>query len=242
VATELICVLFALDREAMYFRGAFPRRQVLRGAPYRGWLTESAGQRVLVLVTGMGALAVRRALDWALGNDNISGRINLVISAGFCGALIEAIAIGSLIQPGEVINADGAVWPVTALPRVGRAGRLISVAVPVLTAQGRRALHTRTAAVAVDMESAAMARQCQAAGVKFACLRAVSDGVEAPISQALSAAINGEHVSLPRLIRAVLSKPCLIGELRRLARDSRAAARSLAAGLTDLLGAEISSP
>ena len=238
----MICVLFALDREAMYYRREFPRRRAIRGAPCRAWLGESAGRRVLVLVTGMGASAIKRALDWALGSGHVPARIRLVVSAGFCGALIEALTIGTLIQPGEVIGSDEVVWPMKALPRFGREGRLISVIKPVLTAQQRHDLHARTAAVAVDMESAAVARRCQAAGVRIACLRAVSDGVEAAISPALSAAIDGEHVRLPRLIRAVVSKPRLIGELFRLARDSRTAARSLASGLRDLLGAEINYP
>jgi nucleoside phosphorylase len=290
VAAELTCVLFALDREAMFFCRGFSRRQAVMGmtrsirpAPCRGWLGKRDGREVLVLVTGMGGEAALGALDWALHKENPIGRICRVISAGFCGALVETLAVGSLIQPECVIDADGIEWPIavydnpdaqgseqqsapliarsarqvvnfkpdalargqsleTSIARRAFGGRLATVAAAVLTPDERHALYARTGAIAVDMETAWLARRCREKGIEFTCLRAVSDGMGAPLSPALAAALESDTVNLWRLARALLRRPSLFGELRRLGRDSRSAAAVLAEGLSQLLAQVVTSP
>jgi nucleoside phosphorylase len=174
----------------------------------------------------MGAAATERALAWVLGDQNPAGQSTHVISAGFCGALVEQLAVGDVIQPDEVIDTEGGHWALGHSRQVPT--RLLSVSVPILTVEDRLALHHRFAAVAVDMESASAARCCERAGVPFASVRAVSDGLDSAVSADLSSALAGEHINLPRLALAVLRRPSLVGELRRLARQTRAAARALA--------------
>jgi adenosylhomocysteine nucleosidase len=262
VATELTCILFALDREAMAFRRSCAPWRRIRGAPVRAWLAGTGAQRVLVMITGMGAAATERALAWALGEDNPCGRPTLIISAGFCGALIGDLAVGDVIRADEVIDTTGGSWvvmaivagqtsihtcmwpcaPASAKPQAAETTkplRLLSVSAPILTAEERLALHDRYAAVAVDMESARAACCCAEAGVPFVSIRAVSDGLDTPVSADLSAALAGERISLPRLAFAVACRPALVVELARLARQSRMAAQSLATGLMDLLAREV---
>jgi hypothetical protein len=96
-------------------------------------------------------------------------------------------------------------------------------------------LHDRFGAVAVDMESAPAAHLCKQRIVPFISLRAVSDGMDTPVSPDLSAALSGERVSLLRLALAVTIRPLLVVELARLARQSRMASQALAKSLVDLL-------
>jgi adenosylhomocysteine nucleosidase len=244
VASELTCVLFALSREAMYFRAtvesavarALPISRVtlpLRNAPCPAWLGEWNGGQILVVVTGMGAAATKRALDQVLP---LAPR--RIISAGFCGALVPELAVGALIQPDEIIEPDGSTWPVSGdcARTVGLGGRLVTVSAPVFRPEERQRLRA-LGAIAVDMESAAAARICHEAGIAFDCLRAVSDDSETPISAALWSALQGERVRLMRLGCAVMCKPSLVLELRRLARQSRIAAKELADGLSRALAA-----
>jgi nucleoside phosphorylase len=243
VANDLTCVLFALAREAMFFRRALAARQAVRTAPCPGWSARLESEHILVLITGMGAAATDRALSWVLRGARTEwpGRI---LSAGFCGALVPELEVGALLQVTEVIeaaNGEGDTQTAGTSPAAHldscASGRLITVATPVWTREERQALHGRSGALAADMESATVARRCRGAGVPFACLRAVSDGLNTTISPALAGALQGEQVRLGRLLAAVLRRPLLVGQLSRLARQSRTAAAALSAGLLGMLKA-----
>jgi nucleoside phosphorylase len=254
VATELTCILFALDREAMAFRQGCSGWRRAQRAPIRAWHTQYGDRPLLVLITGMGRPATERALAWALDSHAPFHRPDQIISAGFCGALVENFSVGDLLIADEVFDSAGLFWPIPGRPTAdsldcvpigikpaARRGRLLSVAAPVLSLAERQALHRETGALAVDMETATAARCCAEAGIPFASLRAVSDALDTPISRALSAALSGEHVSLRRLALAVIRWPSLVVELARLARQSRAASEALARGLCLFLRSEVTS-
>jgi hypothetical protein len=99
----------------------------------------------------------------------------------------------------------------------------------------KRALGERYGAAAVDMETAAVARACGRAGVPFGCVRAISDDVDTPLSPRLAALLAGGRVSPLRLLGQVARAPGLVGELWRLARQTRLAARQLGRALGELL-------
>ena len=220
----------ALAREAMFFRLA--RRRRLREAPCRAWAGRGATGAILLVQTGMGAAATRRALSWALLQQPAR-----VLVAGFCGALEDDLEVGALVQATEVCDGQGNTWPLAPCPRVGLPGRLVSVERPVLGTAGRHDLRTRRRAIAVDLESAPAAHVLSAAGVPFACLRVVSDDARAGLPEDLAAALAGERIDACLLLRAALRRPALVADLWRLARQSRLAARRLADGVEQLLRA-----
>ena len=90
-------------------------------------------------------------------------------------------------------------------------------------------------AVAVDMESAVTARLCAQHNVPFACLRVISDDWETALSPQLIDLLRQGRVSIPRLAAKVLRHPSLIGELWRLAGQTRSAARQLVKPLAAVL-------
>ena len=99
----------------------------------------------------------------------------------------------------------------------------------------KRRLGERSGAVAVDMETAVVARLCGAAGVPFGCLRVISDDVDTQLSESLLGVLRGGRVGPGRLAAAILRRPALIAELMRLGTHTRTAARRLAVGLDELL-------
>ena len=138
-------------------------------------------------------------------------------------------------------DADGGHWPATwpAGPSPHRRGRLLTAASLVGRPEEKRRLGERTGAVAVDMEAAAVARRCTEAGVPFGCLRAISDGVDTPLSESLLAVLAGGRVRPAALAAAVLRRPALVVELMRLGAHTRLAARRLALGLEELLATHL---
>ena len=215
MATELIAVVAALRRELMHLWGRLRGASRLREAPCPCWRARLGGQGLLLLASGMGEKAATRAADWVLGQ-----KPTRVLSVGFAGAC-GALGIGDLFIPGEVADEAGRVLPLQGT------GRLLTV---------RRIGPTRGDADAVDMESFHVVDRCRAAGVPASCLRAISDTPAQPLSPFLALALAGERVRAQTLAWAVLRRPWLIGELRRLARDSGRAARALAEGIVQSVG------
>ena len=212
----MTAILFALGREAAPFLRLAGCRYRL-DAPLPAWRNDRGS---VALVTGMGEANSRAALDWLLR----AHRPTRVISAGFCGSLVEAYPVGCLLRPEAIL---GEADP----PHEGAGVSLISVSVPVLGIQERRRLHARTGAVIVDMESVTVKDVCASEGIAFDCLRVVTDDLSEPLPAELSLFVEGERVRMVPLLAALIRRPKLLRDLLRLARRSRAAARILADGL-----------
>lgn len=235
------CLVFALRREAMYFRRAYPYRRCFPGAPCRAQWRGTYAQQVLMLETGVGAAAMTTALRWCLSEprfDGIPYRPNCLISLGFSGALQAELQVGELVVATEIVDLQNQSWPTQSRfpfkDYQTSFGRLLSVPELIGDPQEKRRLGERYGALAVDMESAVAARLCHEHNVPFACLRVISDDWNTPLSPHLLPLLRKGRVSLPRLLATVARHPTLIGELLRLARCTRAAARKLAQPLSTM--------
>jgi nucleoside phosphorylase len=96
-----------------------------------------------------------------------------VVSFGVAGALHEGIACGDVLDATRVVDAAGnTLWEGGPLGAPGaRVGTILAADRIVDDPEERRALHERTGADAVDMESGPLAR----AGALVGCLRSISD-------------------------------------------------------------------
>jgi adenosylhomocysteine nucleosidase len=99
----------------------------------------------------------------------------------------------------------------------------------------KEALFRDTGAIAVDMESGPIAEACVARRVPCAVVRAVSDASDEGLSPELVRLLDGGGVSFRRVLGALVRRPRLIGELWRLHRATRRAARNLAEALCRLV-------
>ena len=235
VAIPVPCVVFALRREAMHFRRIYPVQERFAGAPCRAQLRGPPGQTVLMLETGLGAAAMEAALLWCLRSPRVgdlSYRPRFVVSAGFSGALHPEQRVGDLILATEIVDEYGGFWRADDLPgmlleaAVSR-GRLLTVTRLVAKPEEKRHLGREYQALAVDMETATVARLCRQHDVPFACLRVISDDWNTPLSPHLVELLQGGHVSMLRLIGAVLRHPRILREMGLLAAQTRMAARRL---------------
>ncbi|MBI1916940.1 MAG: hypothetical protein HYS12_19705 [Planctomycetes bacterium] len=240
------CILFALRREAQPFYRHFDVRRRLTSAPCPAWLCGTSLERVLVLESGVGPERCGRALRW-LTESYFPGQGLLqplfLVAAGFAGALHDEYSVGDVIFATEVLDPRGRRWPRD--PEAGEAGRegiawrhgrVLSMAHLVGDPHEKRQLGECFGAVAVDMESAFVARFCAERGIPFSCVRVISDEVDTPLSPRLVNLMSGPEVRIPRLLASLARSPGLVLELWRLARDTRAAAQRLARALVELLG------
>jgi adenosylhomocysteine nucleosidase len=238
-----------MRRESMFFRRASRFQERFSDAPCRAELRGPSltlqariGATVLMLETGIGAKAMETALNWCLNEPRFGDAVyrpRLLVSAGFSGALQPEQRVGDLVLATEVVDTQGKCW---AAPRPAAwasgdfaAGRLLTTPKLVSDPQEKQRLGQQFQAVAVDMESAVAARLCHQHHVPFACLRVISDDWQTTLSPHLVELLRQERVSLPRLAARILRHPKLIGELGRLAGQTRRAARQLLPPLSAIL-------
>jgi hopanoid-associated phosphorylase len=176
-------------------------------------------------LSGMGPQAARRAAE-ALAAAGASA----LAVFGVAGALDDTLRNGTLLCPERVLDEQGQAYTTDAAWRASlqrrfagvatplhATGALLSVAAPLLTATAKRAAHGQCAALAVDMESAAVAAVAQERGLPFAVLRAIVDEADDAIPPALNGSVDAWGRPRPlRLLAAFGRQPSLVSELPRL--------------------------
>ena len=153
-----------------------------------------------------------------------------LVSFGLAGGLDPALPPGTLLVPAEVLAEDGR-WPTNPAlsARFGPAsGALYGDGAILATAAAKQILHRRTAALAVDLESAAVARTAARHGLPFAVFRAVCDPAARGLPHAALVALDAQGRIAPlRVAFAALARPWQIPALLALARDAALARRAL---------------
>ena len=185
---------------------------------------------VEIHVSGMGADAAA-----ALAERLTLRPLRAMIATGFCGALSPALRVGDVVvaervvheNTGRAFDADGLLLAAAT----GRRGTLVSAGAVVRTPADRAALQ----GLAVDLESAALARAANEAEIPFLAIRAVSDRSRDRIPDIAGML---DHVGRPdrrRLAVFVARNPREIPRLVRLGRGANRAGRGLAEHVGALL-------
>jgi adenosylhomocysteine nucleosidase len=240
------CILFALERERGPFCEEFRPNQTFAGAPCWARFCGPAWLSILVVQTGVGPNRVAEVLDWLLAKPKLDGvpyEPGLLIFAGFAGALTETLRIGDIVLADEIVDTHGNSWRPTWPTDLGiepwipplQRGRLVSVDQMLGAVEDKRRLGSQHQALAVEMESAVFAQRCTQSGLPFACVRAICDTVDTPLSPVLATLLSNGSASPWRVLTALVRRPALLPELMRLARDTKIASRQLALALGELL-------
>lgn len=224
-----IGLVVALSAEARAMIGHGRWQQAERCLFRRSRLTDST--HLIVVRSGMGPENASAASKWLIGE----GVAALAVS-GVSGGLSPDLAPGDLVLADSVIQDDGN--PVKETREGSSAcvdmaygalmdrgipayrGPIITVQRPVLSAGDKHALFAKTRALAVDMESAAVAAAAGNAGLPFLAFRAVCDAAGRSIPDDFLEFINQEgRARLFRLFRRLLLRPTLVSDLLRMNRD-----------------------
>ena len=189
----------------------------------------------MLALSGIGRAAATTAAQ-ALVDAGVAA----LMSFGMAGGLDPKLVPGSVIIPCELLSSDGeryvacrawreqvaaAVGPVCALAE----GNLLSSAHALETPADKAAAYRNTGAVAVDMESAAVARVAARHKLPFIAVRVIVDTAADALPRAVVAASRAGRVQFARLIGGLILAPREIADMVRLAQRYRIAMHSLRA-------------
>jgi len=195
----------------------------------------------LLAISGIGAEAAVHA-----ARRLVDAGVRGLVSWGMAGALDPALRAGDLVLPSAVITPD--VGPISmsagwrewlaarlvetlthprAAPIAVCGGVLLTSPVALDTVAAKAAALRTTLAVAVDMESAAIATVAVDRGLPCIAVRAIVDTAADCLPRAVLAASRAGQIRISGLARELLRSPKDIAPLLRLVGRYRAAKRTL---------------
>lgn len=206
----MIAIVFALEFEAADF-------------------VASSARRLCVDVWQLGVTG-HRAAD-ALERRLESVRPDVVVSAGFCGAIQPGLALGTTVVA-ENYTTLPAKELLRGLPEI-RVGQLVTVPHVVTTSEAKMRLGLSSDALIADMETAHLADVCGVNGIPFFALRAVSDtcGQDLPVPGDVLIDPATGRPAPDLLFRYLLKNPRAAAGLNRLIGNSKLARRKLSGAL-----------
>ena len=201
----------------------------------RALLQAGVGKYCEVSCCGPGASAARQGVQRSAITDGP------IILAGLAGALRADISKGSAYVVTRVIDDARHSWHPTSITKGDRppsGATIISTAHTITTTQGKRALAERSGADLVDLESAAFAEAASAGGRRWAIVRGVSDGLHDALPEDIDEWVDEQgRTRTSAVIAAILRRPALVGEVRRLRADSIEAMNAVAEVIDSMLSA-----
>ncbi|NDV22522.1 phosphorylase [Desulfovibrio sp. JC022] len=229
-----IAIVAAMEQEAQAICPAPQHKTLGKYQLLCGTLKNNVSYRCIISGIGTARAAEAAKLLCAEKPD-------LILSIGVSGGLAAGLEAGTLVTA-TTIHSDIAEFDswfegnedarqrIELIPACGeiQCGKLITAGEAVLTPQNKLFMHERTGALAVDMESIAVAQAAKKAEIPFGCIRAISDDSKRGIPQeSLSGVDESGKTQLSPILKAIMKRPTLIFELIPMGRDYSKALKAL---------------
>ncbi len=186
-------------------------------------------RRAMAIYGGMGAGPIQQACRTLVEHLHP----DLLISAGWAGALRPEIKAGAIVVPETVIDvADG-----RAFRTFCGAGTLVTGAA-IASPHEKRDLVARFSAQAIDMEAAAVGAVAQEAAVKFLAVKAIFDEFDFPLPSFERFHNSRGRFRYGRFLAHAALRPGLWPKLRLMERRASGAAQALSSFLEKLLASD----
>jgi len=189
---------------------------------------------IVLAYSGAGADNARTASELLLAQG-----VTRLISWGCAAALSESLKPGDLILADTLIDAEGTQIDIqpdwigltnTLLSSHVKAhiGSLAESLTIVATAKDKKHLHSQTGAIALDMESTAVAKVARQNGLPFLTIRTIADPVHMDLPKAINHSLNDEgDVVLAKLLAFIALHPTELPGLIKLGLHFNAAKNTL---------------
>ena len=223
---ELAALLDRCEKVRKYTGGSF----VFRGGRYDQ-------VRLAVVESGMGFAKARRATQALLDAHTPPW----VLACGYAGALRPEMKVGDIAVADSIVDTHGQELSVDLrMPTEGvkglHRGRFVTSDEMVRTIREKQELAERHGAIAVDMESLAVAQVCRESGTPFMAVRVISDDLSADLPpEVLSVFGSTGTLRVGAIVGSLWKRPASVKDLWRLREQANFAAERLATFLDGVL-------
>jgi adenosylhomocysteine nucleosidase len=199
-----------------------------RGFNFRGGLYDKI--RIAVVESGTGMAKAERATRELIAVHSPSW----ILSCGFAGALQPQLAVGDIVAVNHCVDDAGRDLQIDLKmesdpSRRLHVGRLATVSKIVRTVAEKHALAAKTEALAVDMETFAVAQVCRELQRKFLAFRTISDDLSADLPpEVMSIFGDTGAVRFGAVVGSLWKRPSSITDLWKLREQATKAAEHLA--------------
>ncbi len=240
----MIAIFFALSQEVASLKAQVNILKKIRYANAVFYQAEFCGFPVTLVQTGVG-----KNVSEAIHQLSTYFRIQLMVSSGFAGSVNPKVGVGDLVIGRRVLSSSrgvseegihidatlpcnaSAVDIAVALSSAGalkfHCGDILSVDKIIRQSSLKTHIGSQTSAIAVDMESFAIAERANAMGIPFIAVRAISDGVDEDMEVGEDMVTRGGNVNISATVRYLLNKPHHIPYLNRLRKQTKLATHTL---------------
>lgn len=198
------------------------------------------GESGLIQLSGPGMERAYRAAQTL-----VQSGANALLSWGVAGALDGSLTAGIVILPESILAPDGEQWDVDSgwYARVSnriqpemscRSGRLATSECVLSEPHQKAVLHQTSHAIAVDMESAGVARAGAEARIPCLAIRVIVDRQQWVLPSCVTMAVGPHGVRVGAMARRLLGRPAELPHMFRLIvgwRAAQAAMRGIVASI-----------
>ncbi|GDX85806.1 purine phosphorylase [Methylococcaceae bacterium] len=189
---------------------------------------------IILIYAGAGAENAQKATELA-----VSKGATKLISWGCAAALSPDLKMGDLVLADSLLNSNGleiavnATWhqhvkTVLGSDIVAYKGALFNSNVLISTATEKQAIYAKTGAIALDMESDAIAQVAQHYALPFLAIRAIADPAMMDLPTSVSKALNENgEIEITKIIASLVFNPKEIKHLIQLGQYFQLAKRTL---------------
>lgn len=231
-----ICVITAVPQETtplLKLNNALP----LPLPGWKVWQTGKSSKQTIIIQSGIGLTNAAKAAEMAASEL----KPDIMINAGFCGAITKGLEPGEAVKAGSIgvlygdflsdrIATDtefsDRLFPELLQAEFITVDRIISKASPTLTS-----LASRTQVI--EMESHAIARVCIKHRIPFAAVRAVSDPAGIDPADFFKAISDGSfNIRWHKILTLLAKRPSAVRQLLELKNAAQLAGNKLAEAIT----------
>ncbi|MBL6705764.1 MAG: 5'-methylthioadenosine nucleosidase [Planctomycetaceae bacterium] len=188
------------------------------------------GIRIVVAESGMGYARARKATQAMID----AHAPKWILSSGFAGALLPTMKLGEIVMANEIVDQHGQQISINLTLASDEAnglyvGRILTADEMVRTVEEKKQLHEKHEAIAVDMESLAVAQVAAETKTGFMAVRVISDDMSADLpSEILSVIGDTGAVRVGAALTSLFKRPESLKDMLHLRTNALAAAKSLA--------------
>jgi adenosylhomocysteine nucleosidase len=219
----------------------------------KGYLGQRGNNEIALVLTGIGMRRAREATRIALKRWPAP---EFILSTGVAGALSLDLALGAIVLADSVMTChfetglpehilevareqrEAMDVALTNTGKSARAGAIFTSKKPLTTIDAKRRAAELSGAVAVDMESAAIALEAATRGVPYVCLRTILDTANEDVMGAELADENG-RVRPFAAARAIVTNPAILTSGIRLLRNLRVATKAMGEAVAAAIGESV---